>query len=79
MGVLEVAEPAAQHRIETGNHAGKAVATGAPSLSSDAVLEPVEALLTYKALAALEPLAEEVEAFPGLTAVADMRLVRMQA
>src|ERR1700730_10435726 len=79
MGVLEVPEPAAQHRIETGDHAAEAVAARASGLFSDAILEPVQALFTYKALAGFEPVAEGVEAFPRLTAVADMRLVRMQA
>src|SRR6266567_1497213 len=78
MSVLEVAEPAAQRPIEIGDDAGEAVAARASRLRSDAVLEAGQALLADQTPAGFEPIAEEVEAFPELPAVADMSLVRMR-
>src|SRR3981189_2850922 len=78
MGVLEVAEPAPQRPIEIDDDAGEAVAARAFRLRSDAVLEAGEALLGAAPPAGFDPVAEEVEAFPELPAVADMGLVRMQ-
>ncbi len=76
--MLEVAEPAAQRPIEIGDDAGEAVAARALRLLADRILEAGQALLADEASSGLEPVAKEVEAFPGLPAVADIGLVRVQ-
>src|SRR5215204_5290141 len=75
VGMLEVAEPASQRRIEVADDARQAVAARAPRLVSHLVLEPVEALLAHPSPASLEPVAQELEALAGQAAVADVRLV----
>ena len=47
MGMFEVAESAAQQRVEVSYGAGEAVAACAPRLLSYAVLELVQALLAH--------------------------------
>ena len=64
VGVLEVAEPAAQHRVEIGDDPREALPLRPSRLGPDAVLEPGQALPADKPASRLEPVAEEVEAFP---------------
>src|ERR1700722_14810233 len=78
MGMLEVAEPAAQCPIEIDDNAREAVAACAFRLRPDTVLEAGQALLADQTPTGFEPITEELEAFPGVSAVADMGLVRMQ-
>src|ERR1700731_5323253 len=78
MCVLKVAEPATQRPIEVSDDAREAVAARASRLHPDAVLEAGQALLADQTPTGFEPIAEEVEAFPGIPAIADMGLVRMQ-
>src|SRR5712691_10904305 len=78
VGMLEVAEPAAQHRVEIIDDPLEALASCPSCLGPDVVLEAGQALLTDPTPAGFEPVAEELEALPGPPAVADMRLVRMQ-
>src|SRR5258708_39774864 len=78
MRVLKVAEPATQRPIEVGDDAREAVAARASRLRPDAVLEAGQTLLADQTPTGFEPIAKEVEAFPGVPAVADMGLVRMQ-
>ena len=59
MGMFEVAEPAAQQRVEIRHGAGEAVTARAPRLLSYAVLERVQALLAHLSPAGFEPVAEE--------------------
>jgi hypothetical protein len=68
IGVLEVAEPTAERPVEIGDDASEAVAARALRLLPDFVFEAGQALLADKPPAGLEPVAEEVEAFPGLPA-----------
>ncbi len=72
MGMFEVAEPAAQQRVEILHGAGEAVAACAPRLLSYAVLELVQALLAHATPAGFETVAEELEPLPRLPAVADI-------
>ena len=78
MGMFEVAEPAAQQRVEILHGAGEAVAACAPRLLSYAVLERVQALLAHLSPAGFETVAEELEPLPRLPAVTDMRLCGVQ-
>src|SRR5271166_6068121 len=78
MGMFEVAEPAAQPRVEIRHGTGEAVAPCAPRLLPYAVLELVQALLAHVALAGFETVAEELEPLPRPPTVADMRLFGMQ-
>src|SRR5208283_5649031 len=77
MGVLEVAEPAAQRPVEVRHDAFEAVAARTLRLGPQGVLELVQALLAHVALAGFEPVAEELETLSRLPAVADMRLLGM--
>src|SRR6202045_1364624 len=76
--VLEVFEPAVQQRIEISDDDRETLPACSSCLCPDAILEPVQALLADKTPADFEPIAEELEPFPALPAVADMRLARMQ-
>src|SRR5260370_39162054 len=76
MCVLNVAEPATQRPIEVGDDAREAVAARASRLHSDAVLETGHALLADQTSTGFEPIAHEVEAFPAIPAITDMRLLR---
>ena len=78
MGVLEVAEPSPQRRVEVRDDAREAVAARPFRLVPEAVLELVQALLAHVALTGFEPVAEEVETLSRLPAVADMRLLGVQ-
>ena len=78
MGVLEVAEPASEHRVEIGEDTRQALPARSPGLRPNAVLEPGQALLADMTPAGFEAVAEEVEALPRLPAVAEVGLVRMQ-
>src|ERR1700675_581424 len=68
MSVLEVAEPAAQRPIEIDDDAREAVAPRTSRLHPDSVLEAGQALLADQPPSGFEPIAEEVEAFPGVPA-----------
>ena len=48
-------------------------------LGPNAVFEAVQALLAHPAPSGFEPVAEEVESFPLLPAVTDVRFVRVQS
>lgn len=77
-GVLEVAEPSPQRRIEVRNDPREAVTSAADRFGPYLVLERFQALLSYEPAPRLEPVAEEIESLPRLSAVDDPRLVRMQ-
>ena len=78
IGLLEVSEPTPQHPVEIDDHDCEAVASCPFRLIPDAVLELVQTLLAHEAPAGFEPVAQELEPFPRLPAVADMRLGRVQ-
>jgi hypothetical protein len=73
--VLEVAEPTPQHRVEVVDDSREAAAGLRPRLA----LERRQALLADQPTAGLEPVAEELEAVPRLSTVADARPVRVES
>jgi hypothetical protein len=77
-GVLEVAEPTPKHRVEVGDEPREAVASAAAGLRPHLVLERLQALLADQPTTGLGPVAQELEASPRLSAVADPRLVRVE-
>src|ERR1700724_3624382 len=77
-GVLEIAEPSPQRRIEIRDDPREAVTSAAYSLGPHLVLERSQALLSHEPATRLEPVAEEIESLSRLSAVDDPRLVRMQ-
>src|SRR3954451_12902000 len=79
MRVLEVLEPASQCPIEIGDDTFEAVPARPSRLASNRILETVQAFLANNPPSGIEPVAEELEPFPMLPAVADMRLARMQS
>ncbi len=79
MGVLEVLEPAAQNRVQTGDDLFEALAPRPLRLLPDFILKPVQALLTDMPPLALEAVTQEVEALALFPAVPDMGLIRMKA
>src|SRR5262245_9548286 len=78
MGMFEVAEPAAQHRVEVGDDAREVDPARSSRPHPDVILEAIEALLADKPSSGFEPVAEELKTLPWLPAVADMGLVRLQ-
>ena len=62
VAVLEVGEPAPQHRVEAVDDRPQALPRGPSGLGSNAVLELRQALVARPAPAALEAIAQEVEA-----------------
>src|ERR1700730_2692174 len=77
-GVLEIAEPSPQRRIEIRDDPREAVTSAAYRLGPHLVLERFQALLSHEPATRLEPVAEEIESLSRLSAVDDPRLVRMQ-
>src|SRR6266478_3891031 len=77
-GVLEIAEPSPQRRIEIRDDPREAVTSAAYRFGPHLVLERFQALLSHEPATRLEPVAEEIESLPRLLAVDDPRLVRMQ-
>src|SRR5260221_390243 len=77
-GVLEIAEPSPQRRIEIRDDPREAVTSAAYRLGPHLVLERSQALLSHEPATRLEPVAEEIESLSRLLAVDDPRLVRMQ-
>ena len=77
-GVLEIAEPSPQRRVEIRDNPREAIPSAAARLGPHLVLERCQALLSHEPATRLEPVAEEVESLPRLSAVNDPRLVRMQ-
>src|SRR5207245_7346239 len=78
IGVLEVAEPALERPVEINNDDLQALPSGSPRLRADCLLQLVEALLAHVTAAAVEPIAEELEPVPLLSAVGDPRLLGVQ-
>src|ERR1700726_353526 len=77
-GVLEIAEPSPQRRVDIRDDPREAVTSAAYRLGPHLVLERFQALLSHEPATRLEPVAEEIESLPRLLAVDDPRLVRMQ-
>src|SRR3954453_5394146 len=77
-GVLEVAKPAFEHRIEIADDPLQARTPASPRLAAHLVPDRFAALLAHEAVAPLEPVAQELEPLTRLSAVSDPRLVRMQ-
>src|SRR3954452_3705137 len=77
-GMLEVAKPSPQHRVEVVDDPPEAVTPAAARLHPHRVLQRLQALLANQTLARLKPVAKEVEPLPRLSAVTNPRLVRMQ-
>src|SRR5882757_3942943 len=77
-GVLEIAEPSPQRRIEVRNDPREAVTSAAVRFGPHLVLDRYQALLSHQPATRLEPVAEEFESLSRLSAVDDPRLVRMQ-
>lgn len=78
MGVLMVAKPTSQRRVEIRNDSLKALTPRPSRLRSHAILESLKALLAHPTLPGFEPIAQKVETFSRLPAVAEMCFVRMQ-
>ena len=79
MRVLEVAKPAPQHRVQIGDDRAPGCHPAcARVLSRILSLKRLQALLPHPAPTRLEAIAEKVEAFPRLPAIADLGLVRVQ-
>src|SRR5690606_40203321 len=78
MGVLEVGEPAPQHRVEFGDQSPQALTTGPARLGPHLVLERFQALLAHPAPTRFEAVAQKLKTLPWLPAVPDMGLLRMQ-
>ena len=76
--VFEVVEPSSKHRVEASDNAREALATRAFGLGPDAIFETVKTLFTNRTPSSFKPVAEELEPFSPVTAVAQMRLVWMQ-
>jgi len=76
--MLEVAIPASDHRGEIGNNPRHAVASRAPCLFADLVLEPLQALFPHRALSCFEPVAKKFEPLPFKQAIPDVGFVRMK-
>src|SRR5689334_17196998 len=77
-GMFEVTKPSPKHRVEVVDDPSEAVASTAARLHPHLVPQRLQALLADQPPACLEPVAEEVEPLPRLSAVANPRLVRMQ-
>src|SRR5262245_21925406 len=77
-GLLEVPEPADQPLVQVRDHAREAVTPVATRLCPDALFQLVQTLLAHEPQAGFEPIAEELEPFPRLPAITDMRLLGMQ-
>src|SRR5258708_37565537 len=77
-GVLEIAEPSPQRRIEIRDDPREAVSSAAYRLGPHLVLERSQALLSHEPATRLEPVAEEIKSFSRLSAFAHPPLVRMQ-
>src|SRR5205807_9792121 len=77
-GVLEIAEPSPQRRIEIRDDPREAVTSAAYRFSPHLILERSQALLSHEPAVRLESVTEEVESLPRLSAVDDPRLVRVQ-
>src|ERR1700737_1669966 len=77
-GVLEIAEPSPQRRVDIRDDPREAVTSAAYRFGPPLVLERFQALLSHEPAPRLEPVAEEIESLPRLSAVDDPRLVRMQ-
>src|SRR6202140_4055402 len=77
-GVLEIAEPSPQRRIEIRDDPREAVTSAAYRLGPHLVLERSQSCLSHEPATRLEPVAEEIESLSRLLAVDDPRLVRMQ-
>src|SRR5690606_35840347 len=77
MGVLEVGEPAPQHRVEFGDQSPQALTTGPARRGPHLVLERFQALLAHPATTRFDAVAQNLDSLPWLPAVPDMRLLRM--
>src|SRR6202163_604776 len=77
-GVLEIAEPSPQRRVDIRDDPREAVTSAAYRLGPHLVLERFQALLSHEPATRLEPVAEEIESLARLSAVNRPRLVRMQ-
>src|SRR5699024_7105441 len=78
MGVLEIAKPAAQHRIELGDDACKASASRASRGFAYPILEAIQAFLADPSLARFEAVAKKIKTLAFVQAVASLRLVWMK-
>src|SRR5260370_8771595 len=78
-GMFEVAKPPPKHRVEIGDDPFQAIASAAGRHPPHFVFERLQALLAHQPAACLEPVAKEVEPLSRLAAVAEARLVRMEA
>src|SRR5882672_6975182 len=77
-GMLEVAKPPPQQRVEVIDDPPQAVAPAAARQTSHFVLERLQALLAHQPATCLEPVAKEIETLSRLAAVADPCLVWVQ-
>src|SRR5215469_15567988 len=77
-GVLKIAEPAPQQRVEIMDDPLKAVASAAAGDASHFVLERRQALLAHQPATRLKPVAQELKPLSRLAAVADPCLLWVQ-
>src|SRR5215469_5906767 len=70
-GVLEIAKPAPQQRVEITDDPLEAVASAAAGHASHFVLERLEALRAHQPATRLKPIAQELKSLSRLAAVAD--------
>src|SRR6202140_1397380 len=73
-GVLEIAEPSPQRRVEIRDDPREAVTSAAYRFGPHLVLERSQALGSHEPTTRFESVAEEVETLPRLSAVDDPRL-----
>src|SRR6266481_7783906 len=76
--VLEVAEPSPQRRVDIRDDPPEAVTSAAYRFGPHLVLERSQALVSHEPSPRFEPVAEEIESLPRLSAVDDPCLVRVQ-
>src|SRR5947208_17119622 len=76
--VFEVVEPSVKRRVEAFDDAREPLAARAFCLGPNVIFQTVETLLPNKPSASFKTITKEFEPFSLVTAVANMRLVRVQ-
>src|ERR1039457_1005144 len=77
VGMLEVAIPASQGRVERRNHVFDGVSHVTFRLGADLIAQRHQTFLTHTTLACFKPIPQKLKALSHLTTVPDMGLVRM--
>src|SRR5512138_1919710 len=78
MGMLEVAVPASQSRVERRNHASDGAAHSLLRLRADFIAQGHQTFLARPTLPCLKPVAQKLEPLTRHPAIPNMGFVRMQ-